>query len=537
LLRPLAIGVLLAGLGCTTPQKEVRPAAPVRHARLFVTSELKGYLGPCGCSENMRGGIARTAFQVVEARKAAEPVFFIDSGDALFGAPEIPAEAVPQQERKAQALADALKLMGLNSRAVGPLDDARGKEFRTSLGLPEFPPSQLQLLDIGGAKIAVVNAETLEQLGPRAAAAKAAGARFVLGLVQQPFDVVSKAASEGLPVDFVLATRSKDEFSSEANKLVRGATPVAQVQSKGRTLLTIELTQADAEAKFELLRGAADTERELAALDQRIELLRAQVNEPMLAEQLMTMRKAKLEEVIARREALASAPLPEPAGKNVFSARFIPIEASFPTLPAAVELVTAYDRDVGELNLKFAKEHGKDCSPPEKGKAGYVGNAACLECHDESFPVWNSSKHASAYPTLVKLGKNNHLDCVGCHVTGWQQPGGTCRIDRVAGRDYVGCESCHGPGSAHVAEASDDNIGKGNEPKVCTGCHDPENSPHFEFDAYVAKILGPGHGEPGPDSKARPGVKPAPAVKATPAPAPAPAPKKSPPKTPTKTPK
>jgi len=508
--RPLlAIALFGALLGCATREKEVRPAPAVRHARLFVTAELKGYLGPCGCSENMRGGIARTAFQVVEARKTGEPVFFIDSGDALFGTTDVPAEAVPQQERKARALADAFKLMGLQSRAVGPLDDARGPAFRTALGLPELPPSQLQLLDLGGgAKAAVINADSLDQLVPRAAAARSAGASFVLALIQLPFDVVSKAAA--LPVDFAIATRSKDEFSSEASKLVRGATPVAQLQSKGRTLLTIELTVNDNAAKFELLRGAADAERELAALDQRIELLRAQVNEPMLAEQLKALRKAKLEEVIGRREALAAAPLPEPAGKNVFAVRFIPIEANFPTLPAAVELVTAYDRDVGQLNLQYAKEHGRDCPAPEKGKAGYVGNAACLDCHEEAFEVWKASKHAEAYPTLEKIGKNHHLDCIGCHVTGWQQPGGTCRIDRVTGRDHVGCESCHGPGSLHVADASAHNIDKGNQPKACLGCHDVENSPHFVFEGYVAKILGPGHGQPLPEgaSKPEPSKKP-----------------------------
>ena len=511
--------LLLLSLGCTT--KEVRPAAPVLHAKLFVTAELKGYLGPCGCSENMRGGIERTAFQIVQARKAGAPVFFIDSGDALFGAAQIPPEAVPQQERKARALADAFKLMGLQTRATGPLDDAREKAFRLSLGLPELPGSQLQLLDLGTAKLGVVNAEEVAQLAPRAAAARAQGAKFVLALVQQPFDVVSKATADGVAgVDFILATRSKDEFSSETSKLVRGPTPLAQVQSKGRTLLAIDLTLGDPAAQFELLRGAADTERELVALDSRIELLRAQVNEPMLAQPLKVLRKAKLEEVIARREALAAAPPPEPAGKNVFSVRFIPIEASFPALPEAVELVTAYDRDVGQINLQWAKENGKDCPPPEKGQSGYAGNAACLECHEEAFPVWNTSKHAEAYPTLEKIGKNHHLDCIGCHVTGWQQPGGTCRIDNVTGRDHVGCESCHGPGAVHAADASDDNIGKGNEPKSCIGCHDKENSPHFEFDAYVAKILGPGHGQPAPEGSSpapkKPPLKKAPPKKAPP---------------------
>lgn len=506
-----AVALLLAA--CSAKEKEVRPAAPQLKAKLFVTAELKGYLGPCGCSENMRGGIERTAFQVVQSRQlGGPPVFFIDSGDALFGAAKIPEDAAPQQGRKAKALAEAFTLMGLSTRAVGPLDDAQGEEFRKSLGLPELPEAQLKLLDLGGEKLAVINAQKVSEVAPRAAAARAQGAKFVLALLQQPFDVVSKATADGIPgVDFVLATRSKDEFSAETSKLVRSGTPIAQLQSKGRTLLELEVTLGDPSEKFQLLRGATETERELAGLDQRIELLRAQVNEPMLADELKALRKAKLEEVIARREALSAAPLPVPEGKNVFTVRFIPIEASFPALPEAQALVTAYDRDVGQINLAWAKEHGKDCPAPQKGQPGYVGSAACRDCHEEAFPVWESSKHAVSYATLEKVGKNHHLDCIGCHVTGWQQPGGTCRIDRVEGRENVGCESCHGPGAVHVADATDANIGKGNEPKACAGCHDAENSPHFGFDAYVAKITGPGHGQPPPEGfkRSKPAAPPA----------------------------
>ena len=29
--------------------------------------------------------------------------------------------------------------------------------------------------------------------------------------------------------------------------------------------------------------------------------------------------------------------------------------------------------------------------------------------------------------------------------------------------------------------------------QTCLGCHDPENSPHFDFNAYLPKILGKGH--------------------------------------------
>jgi hypothetical protein len=215
----------------------------------------------------------------------------------------------------------------------------------------------------------------------------------------------------------------------------------------------------------------------------------------MLSDELKALKKAKLEEVIERRKVLAETPVPVPEDKAAATARFIPLESSYPKDPTVQEVEKQYDVDVGQLNLAWAKAHGVSCPPPTADRPGYVGTATCVTCHAEAEAVWKQTKHPFAYQALAGVGKQYHLDCVSCHVTGWQQPGGVCRIDQTSGREEVGCESCHGAGALHAKQPLKTNIVRAAEPKTCTGCHDRENSPQFDFDAYLPKILGKGHGQ------------------------------------------
>lgn len=500
--RLALLGLTLAG--CMRNQEPARPteapAAPRADAPgavLFLSADTRGYLGPCGCSENMRGGIDRAAFQVLEARKGPLPVLYVDGGDALFGEPSLKPAQVPQEERKARALAEAMKRMGLAVRAPGELDDVRGAEFRQGLGLPELAAGQVRLLPAGPRKLGVVSARDAAQLREASARARSEGADFVVALFHDTLEAAQTAAAqEGLAADLVLATHTASEFSGEENKLVRAAVPVAALQSKGRSLLRVDLSYGPEEGRFTLQKTREDTEREVAMLDARLALLDKELNAPGIAPELKPLKQRKREELAARKQALLTAPVAAPAGVNGFALRFLPLEASLPSHPEARALITAYDKDVGQMNLAWAKAHGQDCPVPAAGEAAFVGNAACAECHEEAFPLWEKSKHAHAWETLEAAGKQFHLNCVGCHVTGYEQPGGVCRLDKVAGREDVGCESCHGPGSLHAEAPERDNIVATPGEDVCVTCHNLENSPHFDFATYLPRIVGPGHGEP-----------------------------------------
>ena len=65
----------------------------------------------------------------------------------------------------------------------------------------------------------------------------------------------------------------------------------------------------------------------------------------------------------------------------------------------------------------------------------------------------------------------------------------------------VQCETCHGPGSAHIAArgaaARRATIRLDAPADLCASqCHTPEHSDHFDYASYRPRILGPGHGRP-----------------------------------------
>ncbi|TSC32473.1 multiheme c-type cytochrome [Corallococcus sp. Z5C101001] len=507
-MRAAVLAVLVSALLAGCRRQESRPqegGAPAKQAPtpappgavLFLSADTRGYLGPCGCSENMRGGIGRAAFQVQEARRGGQPVLYVDGGNSLFGETHLKADQVPQEERKAKALADALRTMGLAVRATGALDDTRGADFRRGLGLPEVAPGEVKVLDAGARQVGVVAADSGEALVKASQRAREQGADFVVGLLDQPLETAQAAAAlPGLAANLVVATHSASEFSAEENRLVRSDVPVVALQSKGRSLLRVDLTYAAAKGPFALQASQGDVDREVAALEQRIALLDKEIALPGLDPKLKALKQGKRDELAARRQTALTAPPATATDVNGFTLRFLPLESNLPTAPDTQALVKAYDADVGALNLAWAKAHGQDCPLPAKGQSGFVGSAACADCHPDATAVWEGTKHHHAWATLEEVGKQHHLNCVGCHVTGWQQPGGVCRLDKVAGREDVGCESCHGPGSRHVDAPSPKTIvGKPGQ-AVCVTCHNTENSPHFDFATYLPRVLGPGHGRP-----------------------------------------
>jgi hypothetical protein len=113
-----------------------------------------------------------------------------------------------------------------------------------------------------------------------------------------------------------------------------------------------------------------------------------------------------------------------------------------------------------------------------------AGSDRCLDCHMGDCEKWRASKHATAWQSLVKTGSHVDSYCQQCHTTGYGLPGGFESVAASSARISVGCEDCHGPSSAHVAEPSIRTPFAQQARQHCEHCHDRENSPRFSYETF-----------------------------------------------------
>ncbi len=124
---------------------------------------------------------------------------------------------------------------------------------------------------------------------------------------------------------------------------------------------------------------------------------------------------------------------------------------------------------------------------PRRSTGAFGGSAACAPCHAEASRVWRGSAHAHALSTLDKRRESRDPDCVPCHVTGITSLLGYRSQAVTPQLAFVGCESCHGPGLAHVKAPKSVRMAKVGA-ESCVSCHTPLNSPNFDFERYWPRI-------------------------------------------------
>jgi peroxiredoxin len=141
-------------------------------------------------------------------------------------------------------------------------------------------------------------------------------------------------------------------------------------------------------------------------------------------------------------------------------------------------------RDAAMIRMKLARAAGVQV-PMLLDPKGYSGNDVCGVCHEQEHATWQFTKHATAYDTLVTHNADRRTDCVGCHVVGFEQPGGFDFAQHPTYLENVGCESCHGRGGPHLSPGFVPETGYA---EVCSTCHNPTHSLGFDYATFHPRI-------------------------------------------------
>lgn len=130
----------------------------------------------------------------------------------------------------------------------------------------------------------------------------------------------------------------------------------------------------------------------------------------------------------------------------------------------------------------------------------YVGSRTCAACHSDAYEWWKGTRHGRAFETLVTRGKQRDEECLGCHVTGYEDLSTELRAD-IEYLKGVGCESCHGPGVEHVQNPRDpeQRVHRAVPERICVTCHDGQFGDRpFEYLPRREELLVRSHGRAAP---------------------------------------
>jgi len=503
---------------------DVGPPAPV----VLFTASLKGYTEPCGCTiDVVLGGIDRVTGFIDAARALATDALILDAGNLLFEHEALDPFAIDQEVRKAHVLMRAHREVGTLATVPGPNDFAHGVDFYLEmigtsgmtilganieatggipLGLPHLTTT------LGGETIGVIGAvdpslyaaiegvETrpaLPEIQASATALREEGATTII-LVYHG-DVVS--ARQNLhaleSVDFIII--GHEPRKTDTIEQV-GSAFTLEAYDQGRYVGRLKLYTPAVDGRTEPWASArAGSQDEIERLERVIATTEARLSEmPPVAEgeeepPVMAAQRARLDDMRAQLSVISEGDVDFEAGGRRFLYTPESMDPGLPTLASITEEMIAYNQELRAINLA----HIEPIPPVPDGHPTYVGAERCATCHYEAHNFWLSTRHAHAINTLQTRDKEYDRNCIGCHVTGYREPGGSV-LGNTNGLENVQCEQCHGPGSLHVMNPTLVNVPTGVQLQVpeslCASCHNEEHSPTFEYERYMQMVLGPGHG-------------------------------------------
>jgi hypothetical protein len=450
--RLVGVGLLVAAglvLGALTlvfrsdRQADEKPPSGPPDAVLFVTSAGKGSLED----------LARRA-TVVDRERSQEPVLQVDTGDFLGDVAD---------STGARAILQAYTRMGVDAVTVGEKELALGPTVFADL-------ARSQGLPVVAANVTGPHGELLF---PASESVSVGGSRIgIFGIFELPQNDVPTWSSRGVAwTDAVRAVRDTvKELRGSGSRIIVGLFHVSGGAARAQQIAA----QAGVVIDILAVGAAADTEASASRHDGSLIVQSGGDGTGM------------------GRVALFLS-----GSEHVFDGRFL--QASDAPEQLGIALLLRVPGMAPATRVPFDGGYPDLLSRHERWT--YASTEACAFCHTPEVNQWRGTAHAHALASLHEAGRDNDPACLGCHMTGFLEPGGTVYLDTAISEfPDVGCEECHGPSSAHVGSADKKKgTSQAVAPTLCYGCHTPDQSVEpFDLKTAWAKIVGPGHGDHAP---------------------------------------
>jgi hypothetical protein len=296
-----------------------------------------------------------------------------------------------------------------------------------------------------------------------------------------------KLARENPQIDLILGGggESKRAVMERVNEI-----PIFRLEPRGGYLGRIDYFLVDVKKPLKLIATSEreEVEKRLERLITRsveieAEMAKSGRRDEMKVKELkfLESKKRELEKILVALEE-----------KNFYKHTPIPVQISVKDDPHIIKGVEIYRAESAKLyKPKVAVLPEKELPEKEmiaripKGSP-FVGAIYCKRCHETNYMNWLKTKHAKASQTIVASPKYSQEECLMCHSTGYGKVGEYATVEEIP--FYlrgVQCEACHGGGKGHPGKGG---IERKVTLGVCRNCHTKEQSPAFNYMAYLEKI-------------------------------------------------
>jgi len=438
----------------------LRPKPP-SSLRIIFTSDTQGNFTPCGCAGGPRGGFETRATAIAEARATAPgPVILVDTGNFSTGL------NTEVELLKTDYVVRGMGQLGYDAVNVGHLDARRAR-----LGVMAFDQPGMPITSAG---YTYEDEEAGERLFsyPKRIIVEREG--FNIAIVGSPLDDIdpetlgfqNEPTVTGLELMELMNRINTEDGVSMVIMITDNAASWQQARITGSrfALATIIIAGSSAPPEYEEARSV-----------------------PEIQYPVIVPRAASW----GRSLGILDVELSPHGGILGYHLDYVDLDEDVVKAPEFRELTEEYLAALTEAPSGL----------PEVTHTGYVGSNACKSCHLPEFENWQESRHATAWNTLETSGRLGESTCTPCHTTG------LATYELVPQRlvpyelRNVGCESCHGPGDAHImyqeyviygslvgevrGEDLEDPIVLTPDEDTCLACHVP---PYDEAWMYGLKL-------------------------------------------------